>query len=96
MSQYEWYAVWRLGRMRKRKKMDNFKFQALRDVVKEGGDDIVEKFEKNFKVIKAEGKSVPALLYSESVPDKLPESYYTDSELKMMYMGTEYEVRKQY
>ena len=46
MSQDEWYAVWMLGRMKRRKKMDNFKFQALRDLVKKGRYDFGEKFEK--------------------------------------------------
>ena len=77
MSQDEWYAVWMLGCMRKRKKMDNFEFQAFRDVVKEGGEDIVERFKKKFKYIKVEGKrkNVSAILYTESVPDLLPDTY---------------------
>ena len=46
--------------------MDNLEFQVLRDVVKEGGDDVMEKFEKKFKDIKVEGKrkSVPAVVYT--------------------------------
>ena len=43
ISQEEWFAVWMLLRMRKRYRMDNYEFQALRDIVKEGGYNVVEK-----------------------------------------------------
>ena len=36
--------------------MENFEIQALRNVVKEGGLDVVKNFEKKFKEIKIEGK----------------------------------------
>ena len=66
--------------------MDNFEIQALRDVVKEGGEDIIYKFEKKFKEIKVEGKrkAVSSMIYSE----KLPSNYYMETELETMYMGT--------
>ena len=98
MTQDKWYAVWILGRIRKRKIMDNSKFQALRDVVKKGGEGIVEKFEKKFKDIKIEGKrrSAPSVMYSDHVPDKLPDTFYTEMELEAMYMGTESEARKRF
>ena len=41
--------------------MDNFELQALTDVVKEGGDDVVEKFEKKFKDMKVEGLQPKAI-----------------------------------
>ena len=58
----------------------------------------MEKFERKIKDIKIEGKrkSVPATMYAESVPDKLPRTHYTETEIKTMYMGMESEARKQY
>ena len=44
ITQDEWFEVWMLGRMRKRKIMDDYEIQNLRDVVKEGGDDIIDRF----------------------------------------------------
>ena len=35
--------------------MDKLEYQDLRDIVKEGGEDIIEKFEKKFKQMKVEG-----------------------------------------
>ena len=35
-------------------------------------------------------------MYTESVPNNLPESHYTESELEKMYMGMENEARKRY
>ena len=45
--------------------MNNFEYQALRNVVKEGGEDEIEKFEK-IKEMKVEGnrKGVAALMYT--------------------------------
>ena len=37
-----------LGCMRKRKRLDKFEYQALKEVVKDGGEDVVEKFDNNF------------------------------------------------
>ena len=87
-----------LGRMRKRKRMDNYEFQALRDIVKEGGDDVVERFEKKFKDGKVEGKrkNISTVLYSGSDHDCLLESKYTKEELEALYMGTQSEARKQF
>ena len=41
--------------MRKRERIEGFGYQALRTVVKEGGDDVFDRFEKSFKEIKVEG-----------------------------------------
>ena len=54
MNQEEWYDVWMLGKMRKRRKMDSYDIQALRYVVKEGGADVIDKFKKMFKEIRVE------------------------------------------
>ena len=36
--------------------MDNFEYQALRNVIKEGGVDVIENLDKKFKDMKVEGK----------------------------------------
>ena len=38
-----------LSHMRKRKRMDKYWFQDIRDIVKEGGEDVVEKLKKKLK-----------------------------------------------
>ena len=45
-----------LQKLKKQKGMENFKIQALRNVVKENGPDVVENFEKKFKEVKIEGR----------------------------------------
>ena len=79
------------GKIKKRNRMDNFEIPALRDVVKEGEEDVVDKFKKKFKEIKVKGrrKSVPSVMYSEHIPEKLPDTYYMETELEAIYMGTE-------
>ena len=49
MSFNEFDTVWMLEKMRKRRKIENFELQSLRNVVKEGGRDIFSNFEKKFK-----------------------------------------------
>ena len=53
MSQYEWFMIWMLGHVVKR--IDNFKYQSLRNVIKKRGVDIIENFDKKFKEMKVEG-----------------------------------------
>ena len=43
----EFDFVWMLEKMRKRRKMENFEIESLRNVVKEGGPDVVRNFEKS-------------------------------------------------
>ena len=64
----------------KEKKDENFEMQSLRNVVREGGVDVVTNFEKKFKEIKIEGrrKAVPSLMYSE----RLLDTYYMETELE--------------
>ena len=45
----EFYSVWMLGKMKKRKKIDNYELPTLRDLVKEGGPEVVKKLEKKFE-----------------------------------------------
>ena len=55
MTEDEWVAVWMLGIVKKRKRLDKFVYQALRDVVKVGGDNVIKNFEKKFKELRVEG-----------------------------------------
>ena len=75
--------------------MENFEIQALRNVVKEGGPDVVENFEKKFKEIRIKGKR-KAVLSSAMFTKKLPRTHYTEAEIEAMYMGTESEARKRF
>ena len=84
MTQEEWYSVWMLGKMKKRKKMDNFEIQALRDVVKEGGLDVIDKFEKKFKEIRIEGKR-KAVSSSAMFSEQLPRTHYIEAEMKVVW-----------
>ena len=67
ISQEELFSIWMLGRIKKRKIMDKFEYQALRSIVKEGKDNVIELFEKKLKEIKVKGnrKGVPAVMYTE-------------------------------
>ena len=44
----ECFSVWMLGKIKRRKKMEGFEIQALRDVVKAGGEEVLEKLEEKF------------------------------------------------
>ena len=49
MTEDEWVAVWMLGIVKKRKRLDRFIYQALRDVVKLGGEDVIKNFDETLK-----------------------------------------------
>ena len=49
MTEDEWVAVWILGIVKKRKRLDKFVYQSLRDIVKAGGDNIVRNFKKSLR-----------------------------------------------
>ena len=100
MTEDKWVAVWMLSIVKKRKKVDKFIYQALRDVVNVGGDNVLENFEKKFKETRIEGflrdASSALVLYKE---EDLPDEHYTETEMEeieMMYMGTENKTRKRY
>ena len=79
-----------LQKLRKRKKIENFELQALRDVVKENAEDIVSRFENKFKEIRIEGKrklNSTTSSYKNEADHK---------EVKTMYMGSESEAEKRY
>ena len=52
----EWLVTWMLGRIKKRKRVDPHEIQTLRNVVKKGGEKVVENFEEVFKEVNIEGK----------------------------------------
>ena len=58
----EFQSVWMLQRLKKMRMIESFEIQALRNVVKENGPDVVANFEKKFKEIKVEGKRNPIFL----------------------------------
>ena len=93
MSFEEFDSVWMLEKMKKRRKMESFELQSLRNVVKEGGDDVVENFKNKFKEIKIEGKR-KAMSSLAMYTEKLPRTYYTEEEIEAMYMGKDSEARK--
>ena len=76
----EFDTLWMLEKMRKRRKIENFELQSQRNVVKEGGPNIVSNFEKKFKEIKIEGKrmSHTSWMYTE----RLPATHYIEAEQK--------------
>ena len=91
--------------VKKRKRIDKFIYQALRDVVKLGGDDVIKNFKEKFKELQVEGcrkdGSSSSVMYTEDVEmdEDLPEDCYTESEMKemeTMFMGTESEARKRF
>ena len=55
MTEDKWVAVWILGIVKKRKRLDKFVYQALQDVMKVGGDNVVQNFEEKFKEFRVEG-----------------------------------------
>ena len=73
--------------------MENFELQSLRNVVKEGGPNVVDNFKKKFKEIKIEGKR-KAVSSLAMYTDKLPKTHYTETEIEAMYMGKDSEARK--
>ena len=68
----EFHSVWMLEKMKKRRKMENFEIQALRNVVKDSSpDEVVKNFKKKFKEIKIEGKR-KAVSSSAMLTEQLP------------------------
>ena len=55
MSGDEWVAAWMLGIVKKSKKVDKSIYQALMNLIKEGGDKVLENFEQKFKETRIEG-----------------------------------------
>ena len=94
----EFYSAWMIGKMKKWKKMEGFEIQALRDVVKKGGPEVIEKFEKKFKEVRKKGKR-KSVSSSTMFTETLSSTYYTEAEkaeIETMYMGTKSEARKRF
>ena len=74
--------------------MESYEIQALRNVVKTGGEDVLEKLEEKFIEIRVEGKrkSPASTMFSET-PEKVPVAHYMEKELEeieTIYMGTSF------
>ena len=72
--------------------MENFEIKSLRNVVKEGGLDVVENFEKKFKEINIEGKR--KVSSSAMYTEQLLRTHCTETEIEAMYVGKDSEARK--
>ena len=98
ISYKEWFSIWLLAHVRKRKRIDNFEYQSLRDVVKEGREDVIKRLEKKFKDMKVEGnkKSVTGVMYTDPKLSETHETKYTEFKLEALYMETESEARKRF
>ena len=44
----EFISVWMLGKIKRRNKMESFKIQALRDIVKAGGEEVIKNLKEKF------------------------------------------------
>ena len=66
-----------LGKIKKWKKIEGFEIQALRDVVKAGGEEVPQKIEKKFIEDLVEGKR-KSVSSSNMFAKSLPRSYYTE------------------
>ena len=55
----EFHTVWMLQKLKKRRKMENFELQSLREVVKDNGPDVVEKFEKSLRRLELKVRGNP-------------------------------------
>ena len=44
----EFISVWMLIKIKRRKKMESFEIQALRDIVKAEGEEVIENLEEKF------------------------------------------------
>ena len=95
----EFHTVWMLQKLKKRRKMENFELQTLREVVKENGPAVVDNFEKKFKEIRVEGKRKSLKESTTHYTESPPSTYYTEAEqeqIEAMYMGKESESRKRF
>ena len=79
VTEDEWVAIWMLGIVKKRKKLDKFAYQALQDVIKLGRDNVVQNFEEKFKELRVEGNrrengSSTSVMFTEE------DKYFDDDE----------------
>ena len=104
ITQEEWFTVWMLRRMRKRKRIHRHELQALQYMVKNGGEDIVKQFEDKFKEIRVEGKRMKTsadVHYTDASSDlysgdPLLDSKYMKKRVKSSVHGTQSKARKRF
>ena len=111
MTDNEWVSVWMFSIVKRRKKIDKFVYQALKNVVKDGDEDVLQNFKKKFKELRVEvyrkDGSSASVMYTkdmnedlpedkEDMDEDLPEEHSTEKELETMYMGTESEARRRF
>ena len=87
MTEDEWVAVWMLGIIMKRKKLDKFVYQSLCDVVKAGGENVIRNFEKKFKELRVEGNRKEANSSSVMFTEKY--EYYDAEKMDEDYLDDE-------
>ena len=95
----KFHLVWMMQKMKKRRRIENFEIQELREIVKGNAPHAVERFENKYKEFRIEGKRKALSASATNYAEKLPKMYYTKEESKeveAMYMGTESEARKRY
>jgi len=85
ISENEWFFTQILGCVKKRKMMDNFDYQSLRNVIKESGEDVIDNFEKKYRDLKIEVNR-----------KRVSETMYTESEKETLHMESESEARKRH
>ena len=85
-----------LGWMKKKMRIDSHKLQALCNVVKKGGDDVIKDFEEKFQEVRVEGKRTKASAVnytSSSSGSKILDSKNMKEELEALYIS---EARKRF
>ena len=86
-------------KVKKRKRIENFEIQSLREIVKTNDPDVVKNFEEKFKEIRVEGKSKTFKDSVTNYTETPPSTYYTEAEqeeIEAMYMGKESLSRKRF
>ena len=105
MTEEEWVTVWKLGIIKKRKRLDKFIYQAFMNIVKVGGENVIQNFQQKFKELRVEGchkdgglsSSVMYTEDKEKMKEDFPDNSYNEAEMKeTMFMGTRSEVRRRF
>ena len=54
MKDKEWFSIWMMIETKKRKGMENFQLQEIRNVVKKGGEDVMKDFREKYRELNIE------------------------------------------
>merc|ERR1712114_96963 len=65
ISETEWFAMFMMIQTKKRKGVEGHQIQSLKDIVKKGGEEVIEQFREKFKEMRI-----------ESNRGKVSEAYY--------------------